>query len=317
MRFILYIFILLLISCKNNKKIKLVPYNQTSKISWINKPTSVYASENIHFTFKTDTINSGILLFINNDYGSSILQPQAKNNQLTFIIPKHFSTISGILNYTVVINKKEVITDKLIIKPQTATTLLETYCGPPYIVASKTDYSMLVVIPNDIYDNPNCSDYTAYELYRDTPLNTRINTTELLSYKNIYSKTKTGKIFVRTYIDSLKSKLLELSILSNNPTNFSISFDRNNSFADGKELTTFKTSVIKDQFNNIIENGTIVSFYISNDDTHLKAYGKTNNGIAVTKFVHPEKIKSFNIKAYVEGFASSNSLNIKYTKKID
>ncbi len=317
MRVFLSILIVFFISCKKHKNSKPDFDNQISNLKWINKPTSVYANENISLSFKTDNLKSPATLFINNDYGSTILEPQIKNDLFTFIIPKHFSTISGILNYVVVINKKTLFRGNLTINPKLETTLLETYCGPPYIVASKTDYSMLVVIPNDIYDNPNRSNYTTYELYRGASLNTKINTTELLSYKNIYSKTKTGKIFVRTYIDSLKSKLLELSILADNPTNFTISFDRNNSFADGKELTTFKTSVIKDQFNNIVENGTIVSFYISTKNTHLKAYGKTNNGIAVTKFVHPEKVTSFNIKAYVEGFASSNSLNIKYTEKID
>ena len=83
------------------------------------------------------------------------------------------------------------------------------------------------------------------------------------------AKPKQGKIFIQSKRHNVNSKEFEATILASNPVDFEIDFDRNNSYADGKELTTLTTSVIKDKFGNIIENGTLVSFVLkgSNIDT--------------------------------------------------
>ncbi|CAL2106612.1 conserved hypothetical protein [Tenacibaculum sp. 190524A02b] len=309
---VILLYITLLLSCKKEKETGFIQKNVHNSFSWIYKPDTLFASNKIFLSAKTNIPKNNLLLFISNDYGNSIIKPIVNGETATFNLPKSFSNISGFLTYSLVSNKTILEKGNLIIKPLNKTNLLETYCGPPYLVASEDDFAMLVVIPMDIYDNPNKNDYYSVETYRNKSTKKLIKHNELLAHNNIYSRIKKGKLFTQAYTDSIQSKLLEITVLSNNPTNFSIDFDRNTSLADGKELTTLKTSIIKDQYNNIIENGTLVSFYLTFGNTHMKAYGKTNNGIAISQFVHPSKKRTYTVQAFVEGFASSNKLTITY-----
>ena len=82
--------------------------------------------------------------------------------------------------------------------------------------------------------------------------------------------------------------------------------------ADGKELTTLSTTIIKDRYGNTIENGTLVSFILKNNNSAINAYGKTINGIAKTQILHPKKPEKYMAIAFIAGFANSNELIIEY-----
>ncbi|MGG8497476.1 hypothetical protein ACQY1Q_13770 [Tenacibaculum sp. TC6] len=315
MKFIFSILLLFFISCNHRDTDELSNFSSEIVFNWIQKPTASYANENMNFILTGNLNTKNTYLFITNDYGNTIIEPTLQGNKLTFAIPSFFTKISGEFLFSLTTNGQIIDKGTVTIKPIPYAQLLETYCGPSYLVASDKDYSMLVVIPNDLYDNPNASGYFTSEMYNEKKIDKYVDNHELLGYSNINSKEKKGKIFVKAYTDSIKSKTLELSILANNPVNFTITYHRNTSFADGKELTTLKTSVIKDIYGNSIENGTLVSFYMTtNDSIYMKAYGSTINGIATAKFVHPTEEKKYTVKAYVENFSSSNSLIINYIK---
>jgi hypothetical protein len=100
--------------------------------------------------------------------------------------------------------------------------------------------------------------------------------------------------------------------------NFEISSKRNHEYADGNQITTFSTSIIKDKNNNIVSDGTFVDFFITNKKGNiLKTSGSTLNGIAYAKMIHPEWEDNWKVKGYIIGISESNNLEITYKKVIE
>ena len=92
-------------------------------------------------------------------------------------------------------------------------TRLETYLGPRSITAGNTDYSMLVAIPTDVYDNPLGSEtevLVKHQFEEEITENT-INTNHLVAWKNVYAPKKSGRILI--------TALRILNVLSIKPHN--------------------------------------------------------------------------------------------------
>ncbi|SEB50647.1 hypothetical protein SAMN04489761_1102 [Tenacibaculum sp. MAR_2009_124] len=310
---IIYLLPLLFyISCNKGKT---EPKTNLPKIDykWIQKTNETNAREKIDLILSGNFMTEDLYLGLSNDFGSSVITPRKRDaNTFIFTIPKSLSKISGVLSYSLSYNNHVIDNGNINILPLN-TALLETYCGPSHMVASLIDYSMIVVIPNDIYDNPNSGEHYTVEFDTKTKIEELVQTDELLSHRRIYSRQKKGKVLAKAYIDTIKSKVSDIIILANNATDFTISYTRNTSFSDGKELTTLKTSVIRDGYDNIIENGTMVNFYLTFNKTHLKIHGKVINGIATAQFVHPEIKREYSVQAFIENVSTSNIINIKYT----
>jgi len=305
----IYILLALFFSCKKNKGE--IYDSKTIDIKWVQKPKHAIVGQTIEFSFENNLVNTPMMI-VTSAFGATIIKGVSKNNNTKFCIPKHITLRSGVLSYYISYHEKKISQGNILIQPKKEVTVLETYFGPQHIVASKQDYSMFVTIPTDIHDNPNKISFSAIEMFKDIEQKSIINLSEIIHYKKIFSKTKKGKIFIQTKSQNVISKEFEATILASNPVDFRIDFDRNHSYADGKELTTLTTSVIKDKFGNIIENGTLVSFLLKTHDKTLKVHGKTINGVAKAQNLHPKKAQNFEVTAYINGFAKSNNINIEY-----
>lgn len=311
-KIVLYMLLVLFFSCKKSKND--IYDTKSIDIKWVQKPENAIVGETIEFCLENN-FSKNTIMIVTSTFGSTIIKGASQNNNTNFNIPKHITLRAGILNYFIIHQNKKIAQGNICIQPKKELTVLETYFGPQHVVASKDDFSMLVTIPTDIYDNPNKISFSTFELFKDIEEISRNDLSEIIHYRKVFSKTKTGKIFIQSKSDHITSNEFEATILASNPVDFKIDFDRNNSFADGKELTTLTTSVIKDKFGNIIENGTLVSFVLKENNIILKVHGKTINGIAKTQSIHPEKAQNFEVTAYVNGFAKSNTINIAYKLK--
>ncbi|WP_296311111.1 hypothetical protein [Winogradskyella sp. UBA3174] len=293
----------------------------------ISEASSYYKSLSKQSTFTAgDTIelkflfsgNADVYLYCSNSYGSVVLNPIATNTKLSFSIPKSVSKKSGILNWQLISDKTEV-TGQVNIKPKTSIKTIESYLGPPSIEAGGTDFTMLVIIPTDDLDNP-LIDSTKVEIKRQFLVNQ--NTSDVFTehgfgYRNIYSETKSGRILISSEVLELNSKEYDVNVVPAIPTNFEINAERIHDYADGNQITTFKTTVIKDRYCNNVSDGTFVTFFITNKDGYKsKTSGLTINGIAVAELLHPDHEEQWSIKAYVEGMANSNKIELDYKQAI-
>jgi hypothetical protein len=258
-------------------------------------------------------------LYCTNSYGSSVLNSERKQNKVYFKIPSHISTKKGVLTWRI-LNTKNPIFGQLQIIAKEKPISMETYLGPPSIEAGGTDFTMIVVIPTDDLDNP-LQKNTKVIIKRQFLASQKkevIFTKNLLSYNYINSPLKSGRMILSSESLNLDSKEYDVNIMPAIGSDFKIYSKRNHEYADGNQITTFFTSVIKDKNNNIISDGSFVEFFITNKKGNiLKTSGTTINGVASAKIIHPDHQENWKIKAYIIGIAESNVLEITYKRIID
>ncbi len=254
------------------------------------------------------------LLYASYSYGNTIIKPVTEVGMLNYNLPQTISSKSGVVNWKLLADN-QTLSGKCHILPKTKAISMETYLGPPSIAAGRTDFSMLVVIPTDRFDNP-LQDSTAVNVKHQFLNNEENNTVYIkngISYKNIFSETKTGRMLISSECLGKNSKEFTLNVLPDLPTDFEIYFDRNHQYADGNQITSFTTSIIKDNYGNIVSDGTYAAFFISNKSKAiLKTSGTTINGIASAKMIHPDHEDSWKVKAIIEGMAKSNTIELDY-----
>ena len=259
------------------------------------------------------------MLYCSNSYGSTLINPIVDNELLQYHIPQHMSNKIGVMNWQL-LSDNESLSGQIHMKPKAEVATLETYIGPPSIEAGETDYSMIVVIPTDSLDNPipENSLVKVKHQFLDTEQIDDIYTKNLIAYKNIYSYQESGRILVASSAMNTNSKEFTVDVSAAIPTNFIITFSRPHQYADGNQITTFNTSIIKDKQSNVVSDGTYVLFLIEdNQGNILRTSGRTINGVATAKMIHPDKASNWTIKAFVEGMAESDSITLSYAQVVE
>ncbi|WP_240964542.1 hypothetical protein [Flavivirga algicola] len=277
--------------------------------------TEFEAGHDITLKFSTNS-DSKPDLYLSNSYGSIIIKPVINRSSLSYQLPKSLGNKTGMISWKLL---GSTLYGKLNIHPKQEVATMETYLGPPSIETGETDYTMLVVIPTDIHDNPlkdNTQVSVMYQFLANESHDT-IYMKNSISYKNIYSKTKTGRMLISSECLNKNSKEYDINILPTIPTDFTITYNRNHEYADGNQITTFSTSIIKDKYDNIVSDGTYVDFFITNASNDiLKTSGSTVQGIATAKIIHPDHQDIWEVKAFVKGISESDSISVTYKQSI-
>jgi hypothetical protein len=287
-------------------------------ISLLSTKNEFIAGDTIILEF-TSKNKSSFQLYCTNSYGSSVISSKSLDHKITFEIPDFLSKKKGILSW-MLINSKEKLSGNISILSKIQPKTMETYLGPPSIEAGGIDYAMLVIIPTDSLDNPirNNSKVIVKHQFLKAEMQETIFTDKLITYKTFFSPLKSGRMILSSESFDLNSKESDVNIMPAIATNFKLFVRRNHDYADGNQITTFYTSVIKDRNNNIVSDGSYIEFFITtNNNNILKTIGTTINGIAKAKIVHPDFEEKWKIKAFFIGISESDVLEIKYKKVIE
>lgn len=285
------------------------------QIKQITTQDAFEAGSSIVLMFST-TKNISPTLYCSYGYGSTSIKPTLKNNVLYYEIPPNIANKSGVVVWKLL---ESTLSGQFTINSKTDVNSLETYIGPPSIAAGETDFSMMVVIPTDALDNP-LKDGTKVNIkhqFLETEESNQISTQHLISYKNIHSQKKSGRFLITSECSGINSTEYDINVLAAIPTNFTISASRHHNYADGNQITRFSTSILKDVFNNVVNDGTYVDFFITNEAGNiLKTSGSTIKGIASATMIHPDHKTQWAIKAFVDGMAESNVITLDYKQVI-
>ena len=274
------------------------------------------AGSPIEFDFENN-VEGDVYLFLHNSFGKTILLPNFKfSNKTTFIFPENYTKRAGVLKWRLVQKNKTLLQGAINILPlDNLKNDLEGYLGPPSTWVGSENYVMYVTIPIDKYDN---------SLAEETPINHSQNihnsitneeilVKDLIIWKRIYSPTKSGKIFMNSNYKNKNTKEFVAEIYPGIAMPFTIYSNRIHDFADGNQLTTIKTSVLKDKYGNVVSNGTLVVFeYTNSKNEVLKSFASTIDGVATTEWIHPEVEESYTVKAKITDLSTSNTINLSY-----
>ncbi|MFB9052762.1 hypothetical protein ACFFVB_06675 [Formosa undariae] len=259
------------------------------------------------------------LLYCTSSFGSTLVSSRFKDDKLQYIIPKNICNKIGVVQWTL-LTDHDSISGQFHVNPKAEVATMETYIGPPSIEAGGTDYAMLVIIPTDSLDNPVPKNTVVNAKYQflNTEEQDPIFTNNIIAYKNIYSKNDSGRILVSSESLGINSKEFTINVWAAIPTDFTISAKRPHVYADGNQITTFSTSVLKDKHDNLVSDGTFVTFFITNDAGNiLKTTGTTISGVAHAKMIHPDFKDQWQVKAAVDGMSESQTLTVNYQSVIE
>ena len=287
----------------------------SSVIQLLTTQTHFEAGNTISLKFSNPN-NKKPLLYCTNSYGSILIEPKLDDNTLLYVFPESFCKKRGIIQWQL---STTSLSGQLHITPIQQTAKIETYVGPPSIQAGNKDFSMLTVIPTDSLDNPLAENtlVTIKHLFLDQKKNDLVYTKNLIAYQNIYAPQQSGRILISSNCLDKNSKEFTVIVHPSNPTDFKIFAKRNHEYADGNQVTTFYSSIVKDGYNNVVSDGTFVTFFIKNEKGNsLKTTGTTIEGIATAKIIHPDYKTTWSVKAYVEGLAESNTISLNYKQAV-
>ena len=310
-----YLFILALILLSS---FSVMQQNEASEnIKLLTTTTDFEVGSSVILKF-TASESENPLLYCSNSYGSTVISSTVKNNIFEYHIPENITRKIGTVNWTL-LTEATSLSGKFNINPKAEVATMETYIGPPSIEAGGDDYTMLVVIPSDSLDNPIPTNtlVNAKFQFLASEENEDIFTNNLIAWRNIHSKKESGRMLVSSESIGINSKEFTINVMPAIPTDFKISATRPHQYADGNQVTTFTTSIIKDKQNNVVSDGTFVTFFIKNKNEYiLKTTGTTIDGIATSKMIHPDYEDNWSIKAYVDGMSESNSISLGYKQVI-
>lgn len=313
----LLIIIVFHISCSNKQEEAVIVKNLKSNL--LNEKSIYEADETIVLKFQIDG-EAKIKLMITNAYGSSIIIPEKDREELLFTIPKNYSRKSGPCRWVFLANSKPVNKGSFKIEPKTSSKpTLETYFGPRSITAGVQDFSMLICVITDPFDNvfPEDTEVLFKSQFLSTISDFNIPSKDLISWKNINATKKSGRILVNTSFKEITTKELTTIVFPTLAESFLIEADRNHTFSDGNQIMKFRSNVIRDKYDNIISDGTMVNFIIENTKgAVLKTVAPTINGISKATMLHPSEKEEWKITAYVTGASKSNTINLKFDTAI-
>jgi prophage maintenance system killer protein len=290
--------------------------NEKTAFALETKTKTFIAGNNIQIKFSSASETEKPQLFIVHSYGKTLLESTFEKGNYRFKIPENYIQKSGTVSWFLINGNEKVLNGTFEIIPNDKTeTIIENYLGPRSILAGGKEFSMMVTVPTDGFDNPKTENtaVTIKHQFLQNIMLTDLKTKDFIAWFDIYSPIQSGKLLVSTECETTDTKEIETEIYPNIATNFTIYFTRNHEFADGNQITNFTTSIIKDEFGNTVSDGTMVSFIIkTKNNLVLKTFGTTINGIATAKILHPDHQDIYTVKGFITGIAESNSLVIDY-----
>ncbi len=285
--------------------------NLDKNYTLITQEQEFIAGTTISLKFIGDTASAPDLL-IHYSLGNTLVSAQSQGENINYEFPPFISNLAGRVNWKLVNTE---VSGSLNIIPNSQITKMETYVGPPSIIAGDTDYSMAVSIPLDRYDNAQ-QDGTAVSFNYNKELaidNNAAIVKDLIAFDYITSTKKTGKILLAANSGEQFSKEFTVEVQAGLPVDFTLSRKRNHEYADGNQLATFSTSILRDVYGNTAGNGTLVTFYITTSSgAVLQTTGTTIKGIATGTMIHPEKEDRWSVNAAVAGMASSDTIQLEF-----
>lgn len=317
MKHTLIAFVFMFLGCSNPPKISLEMVDVLTEVIPYKK---VYTAGDVMVLAFTTTSKINHSLLLSNAFGSVVVFPEKESQELRFHIPQHVRRKSGPCSWRLLSNGKSILKGVVNIHPKIDTApRLETYFGPRSMTAGPTDYSMLINVTTDPYDNvlPSGTEVVFKSQFLNTISEFEVPSKNLISWKKIHSKIKAGRILVNTSYKDKTSKELTTIIFPSTAEPFTIEAKHNHSYADGNQVLKLNTSIIRDQYDNMVSDGTLVSFSIENSKgVLLQSSAPTIGGIANATMLHPSEKEVWKITAYVTGAAKSNTITILFNTAI-
>jgi len=212
--------------------------------------TDVVAGHPIVMHFNGE-LKDQLYLQLTSSWGKALLSPEKETEHILFKIPQHLNRRAGLCQWVLLANHKPALKGQFTITPKIEEkSTLETYFGPRSITAGDTDFSMLVSVVTDPYDNPwpDHTPVTFKSQFLDVINQDAIPSTDFISWKKIFATPKSGRILVTNNHLNTASKELTTIVFPGLATGFTIQAVQNHKYADGNQILHFNSGLITDTY---------------------------------------------------------------------
>ena len=145
--------------------------------------------------------------------------------------------------------------------------------GPRSIIADGEHWSMATGIPFDRFGNP-AADGTPVKirvLHPDNRLEELdVTVQHLVAWARIFSGTQAGRTNITMQAESAYGPEETLLEVAGMPVPFKVNAAPNNVPADGRQLVTMRTEILRDKFGNTMADGTAVTFFVKTASGQLR-----------------------------------------------
>jgi hypothetical protein len=203
----------------------------------------------------------------------------------------------------------------LTIEPDAPVDPIVPLVGPRSITSDGEHWTMAVSVPFDRFGNP-VADGTAVNmraLHPGDQLEIQdTQTRNLVAWSRIYSRTRAGRTTVSMTAAGKHGPDANFMEVPSWPVPFSLTASPANLPADGRQLVTIRSDVIRDQYGNPMLDGTLVTFVVDTPQGQprfIPAY--TIDGVAKAQLQAPSEPGTLSVRAEIYD-AESRPLEVSF-----
>lgn len=264
---------------------------------------------------------SQLQLLLANKWGIKVLEAELKNDQAIFDLRDVSFEERGEVEFILTAEKQVLDRHKLEVLPLSGDSLTESYLGPKTIFVGGEERSMLTNVTTDKFGNP-ILDGSKVEYNLRYPgekaRSNEIKTDHLISFIQFYSKEKTGKIIIGANSDKASIREQEVRIIPSHPEQVSIEVVEWFPYADSRQTVWLRSDIIKDQYGNVVADGTSITFEVKGENELLNEYRSyTIGGIANVYIENPPVETTWDIYAKLNDATRSNVVSLNFQSNIE
>lgn len=287
----LLVFLLLLAGCARGSSAVSAPSLEGSLT--VRAPARVLASAPVAVAVeRADAPDGlGVTLVAQGSYGARVYRATFARGAAAFVVPGEDTRQSGLVTLIATAGAARGEAS-LTISPRPPADPVTPQVGPRAVAADGQHWSMVAAIPFDDYGNP-VAEGTPVEfraLHPDGTLErTTVAVSHLVAWQRVTSRTRAGRATVSVEAAGAHGPDATFEEIPGWPGAFGITASPAGVPADGRQLVTLRTDVIRDAFGNPMTDGTLVTFVVDTPGAlprFIPAY--TIDGAAEAQFQAPE-----------------------------
>ena len=324
MKYIISISLILICLFSCQEKAQPEVYTDSARGNIDILPQSINAGDPINISGTIDLQSnkkSSALLITHHSLYSKSYPLEILDGKFNIQIPGKENQLAGELICRLHSRGKTISEASTFISPLKAVDKMQNFNGPKSLFASDEDGSMNVSIPHDKYYNPllPSSKVTYQASYNGIIENSEQKTVDhLVAYQINNSKKQEGKYLIGSSINEGFSQEQELIIGAVMPVEFSIELMSHYPYADARQYMHLKTSVMRDQWENIVADGTMIQFTIEEDGELVGAYQAFSiGGIANVYIENPSRAIEWKITASLHDQLKSNEIKVSFARSVN
>ena len=268
-------------------------------------PAGAPASINLNATAAD---GAQVQIIATGSYGGRIYTAKIVNGKASLVFPSQATQTSGLVHIKALCGAATASAE-MTLTPGAPANPLTPLIGPHAVIADGDHWSMVVVIPNDAFGNPVADNTPVVlrSLHADGQLEEEIiHTQRLMTWKRVYSGTKAGKTTIAAQSGNAYGSEATLLEMAGFPAPFDVAADPPTLPADGRQQLNLRTTLLKDKFENILPDGTLVTFIVEASDgsrQYIPAY--TVDGICEAPLQASAAPQTYTVRGTLYGVESA------------